>query len=236
MIDLLQFGSPRLTDLIPAELLQELQESGRLMHYADNQVIQHRGDVKPGISLVATGAVRLGNIGTDGSFLTTSVLGPGQCFGEFTLFAGLPRTHDVSASGDCSIYQIPGARFRALFNRRRELAEALLTVSLVRNHELLEFFDDYRRLPLPARIAKLLLSISSSARKPDEIQCRQEDIAFTFGISRVSVGKVLKELQGLGLIELGYRRIRIPDIQGLDDWARGHNKLLSVEVKLNRQA
>lgn len=235
MQDLLQFGSPRLTDLLSPELNAELNGLATRVRYRDGELIHERGDDKPGISIVHSGTVRVGNVGSDGSFLTTSIFGPGQCFGEFTVFAGLPRTHNVTAIGDCSIDQIPGPRFKRLFDARPELAKALLTVWLIRSHGLLEFYDDYRRLPLPVHMAKFLLSLSAAARDPDEIHCRQEDLAFTFGLSRVSVGKALKQLEKEKLIALGYGKIRLPDRARLARWVAARNVILPLEPRAPAQ-
>ncbi len=218
MLDLLQFGSPRLTDLISADLNYALARLGRDVSYSDGQLIHSRGDDNRGISIVREGAVRIGVIGIDGSFITTSIFGVGQCIGEFTLFAGLPRTHDVSALGECTVQQIPAAPFLALFDSEPELAQALLHLSLLRTHSLLEFSDDFRRLPKQVHVAKFLLQVAESAADPAELQCLQEELAYIFGVSRVSMGKFLKSLQSEGLILLGYRKIRIPDLPLLRAW------------------
>ena len=109
------------------------------------------GDTNSGPCIVRTGAVRVGNQGKDGSYLTTSILTPGQCYGEFTLLAGLPRTHEMVAIGVTAIDEIGKDRFLTLYEARPELADALLKISLVRNHSLLEFMDDMRRLPPPGK-------------------------------------------------------------------------------------
>ncbi|MEM9624399.1 MAG: cyclic nucleotide-binding domain-containing protein, partial [Pseudomonadota bacterium] len=157
MRDILEAHSPLLQDLLPSRLLRQLQQIARTISYRDGQIIHSRGDAKPGLSMVRQGLVQVGNFGSDGSYITTSTLGPGQCFGEFTLFAGLPRTHSITARGDCEVDQIPGPAFMRLFNREPELARAMLTISLIRTHGLLEFLDDLRRLPLLVRVAKVLL-------------------------------------------------------------------------------
>lgn len=177
-------------------------------------MIHSRGDAAPGLSIVRAGAVKVGNVGQDGSYLTTSVLGVGQCFGEFTLLAGLPRTHDATAVGATVVDQVPGKSFMRLYEAEVELSRALLTIALRRTHGLLEFVDDMRRLALPVRIAKFLLHNSTAA----EFVVRQEEIAFTFGVSRVSMGKVLKELELEGLIKRGYGRIQILDRSLLANW------------------
>ncbi len=214
MRDLLSTQMPNLKGLISAELDEALTQAATTRRYSDGQLIHSRGDTAPGLSIVREGAVRVGNIGVDGSYLATSILGVGQCFGEFTLLAGLPRTHNAVAAGASVVDQVPGRRFMKLFEEEVELSRALLTIALRRTHGLLEFVDDMRRLPLPVRVAKFILSQTSALT----LEVLQEEIAFSFGVSRVSMGKVLKGLEQKGLIKRGYRRIDILDRDALTHW------------------
>lgn len=222
MRDLLAAQSPVLTSLISTATDRALSQAAKTTNYTHEELIHSRGDAAPGLSIVRKGAVKVGNVGVDGSYLTTSVLGTGQCFGEFTLFADLPRTHEATAVGTTTVDQIPARRFLRLFETEAELSRALLTISLRRTHGLLEFVDDMRRLPLPVRVAKFLLFNTS---RPD-LNVLQEDIAFTFGVSRVSMSKVLKRLEREGLIQRGYRQITILDRSALENWVES-NLILS---------
>lgn len=224
MRDLLAAGLPLLRDLVSPELDQALSRAATTKRYTDGQMIHRRRDAAPGLSIVRAGAVQVGNVGLDGSYLTTSILGEGQCFGEFTLFAGLPRTHDATAVGPTLIDQLPQRKFMRLFDEHAELARALLTISLRRTHELLEFVDDLRRLPLAVRVAKFLARNLESS----ELKVLQEEIAFAFGVSRVSMGKVLKKLEEAELIRRGYGQITVPDRKRLADWV--HSQLLLTPV------
>ena len=198
--------------------MAKIRACGILRRYAEGQLIQQRGDRTAGISFVESGRVVAGNVGADGTVLTSAVLNPGECFGEFTLFAGLPRTHDLWTAEDTEITHINGADFLALFNCEPDIARAMLTLTLRRNHELLEFMDAQRRLPVTVRIARLLLTAVDDNDSGVEVDVRQEDIAMTLGISRVSIGKALKTLQRAGLIAPGYGRILVPDAGQLASW------------------
>ncbi len=215
MHDLLQSQAPMLSDLLPTRLSDALKDIATTVNYRHDQIVHHRGDDKPGLSIVHSGRVKVGNFGSDGSYVSTSTLSAGDCFGEHTLFAGLPRTHSIVALGDCAIDQIPGRAFMRLFNAEPALAHALLTISLVRSHALLEFMDDLRRLPLPVRVAKVLLNAAAHNR---DLHTRQEDLAYTFGVSRVSMGKILKQLEEDGFVQRGYGKVSLVDVDRLAEW------------------
>ena len=199
---------------------RKLVEVASLIHYVDGQLIHCRGDDKPGLSIVKSGAVNVGISGSDGTFVLTTILGPGECFGEFTLFTELPRTHDIFASGESHIYQIPANAFLRVFNSDTRYAMALLKTNLLRNHQMLELFDSFQRLPLLARTAKMLLSMAHSSGQEHGIRCRQSDLAVTLGTTRVSLGKALKTLEKEGVISLGYGKITFPSTTALEDWVR----------------
>jgi CRP-like cAMP-binding protein len=70
-------------------------------------------------------------------------------------------------------------------------------------------------LPLGQRIARRLLDLGELDNK---ITSSQAVIADFLGVSRVSVGKTLKEFQLLGFIEIGYGSITILNADALRDY------------------
>jgi len=204
-----------LADFLRPDLMDRILKTGVKRRFADGQMIQQRGDADSHMSIVTAGKVVAGNMGLDGSFLASALLYPGEHFGDFTLFAGMPRSQNLWAQGPTEITQIGGNKFLALMEEEPAIARALLAISTLRNYELVEFLDVQRRLSLPARISRLLLTSVEPDAKSETIECRQEDLAVMLGVSRVAVGKALKKLAMDGLVELGYGRIRLPNVKRL---------------------
>ncbi len=222
MLDLLAKNTPSFMDRLSPPLRQQISDAGTLVRYQDGQLIHSRGDMKPGISIVASGMVQVGIYGEDGTFVMTSHLNSGQTFGEFTLFAGLPRTHDVTAAGDTQINQIPAQAFFRLYDTEPEISRALLTTALIRTHRLLEMMDAMRRLPMRERTAKVLFTLMQTAGGDDAFECRQSDLAFALGVSRTTLNGALRQLVDIGLIETGYGQIRLPDVDRMSRWVTDH--------------
>jgi CRP/FNR family cyclic AMP-dependent transcriptional regulator len=218
MADLLFSDAPGIVELMPEALARRVRAAARPTRYRDGQLIHARGDLQRGLSIVRSGAVRFGNAGDDGSYVTTTVMGPGQSFGEFTLFGDLPRTHDATAVGVTVIDSLDHVRVNRLLVEAPELWRILLVATTKRLHDALELLDDFRRLPLPALAAKLLLTLPPSKQDPAAVACNQADLAFSLGVSRVSIGKALAHLQKEKLLVLGYRTIRIRDRAALKRW------------------
>lgn len=218
MLNLLKITTPAFLELLPPEVADQLIAASVLMKYSNGQLIHTRGSLKPGLSIVHKGGAHVGVNGIDGTFVMVAALGPGECFGEFTLFTQLPRTHDISSIGESQIYQLSQHKFDALYQREPSISKALLKTTLMRTHVLLEMLDAIRRLPILERTAKVLLSMSYSLGGSNVLRGRQDELAFTLGVTRISLGKALKELSHLGLIEIGYAKITIPDRVQLSDW------------------
>jgi len=218
MIDLLTVGVAPFLELLSEPVADRIRLESRLVRYTDGQLIHSRGAQKPGLSIVASGSACIGIYGIDGSFVITANLGVGETFGEFTLFTDLPRTHDVFATGTAEIYQLSSKSFNAIYDQEPEIAKALLKKTLSRTHQLLEMLDSIRRLPIREQTAKLLLSMTPSASTSATLKCRQSELAFTLGVSRVSLNRALSNLTELGLVGLGYGQIEIPSVPKLQAW------------------
>lgn len=225
MADLQDFGTRPLTALLSAGLRKRLGDAATSVAFADGETIHSRGDEKPGLSIVRSGAVRFAIPGADGSYVTTSVLGPGHFFGEATLFIRLPRTHDAIAVGETVIDQISKPKFDRIFNEEPELARRMLEATIQRLYSVLDFLDDLRRLPLKVRAAKVIAGMARTSKSPDKVESNQSELAFTLGVSRVSIGKALSALQDERLISLGYGRIGVPDRARLESWIAAHSPL-----------
>ena len=217
-VDLARVRASAFMDMLPLSLSEKLKQSAVIRRYSHGQIIHSRGDENPGLSVIKTGAAHAGVYGEDGSFVMTSILGAGQAFGQFTLFSGLPRTHDMTAAGPTEIFEIPARKFMKLYDTEPDLSKALLSTSLLRMHLLLELLDAIRRLPMLERTAKVLTIIMQTSDSKERYKCRQSDLAFTLGVSRVSLGKALKQLEKLHLIELGYGEIRISNVDIMEKW------------------
>ncbi|PQA85957.1 Crp/Fnr family transcriptional regulator [Hyphococcus luteus] len=229
MADLLDFDSRPLLSLLPEGLAARLSAAATPVDYDDGETIHSRGDDKPGLSIIQSGAVRFAIPGADGSYITTSILGPGHCFGEAILFAHLPRAYDAIAVGETRVEQISKPRFDRIFDEEPALARLMLEATTQRLYAVLEFLDDVRRLPLLVRTAKMIAGMARSAKNAEEVECSQSDLAFTLGVSRVSIGKALSGLQDERLIVLGYGRIGVPDRAALDQWIADRTPLQALK-------
>jgi CRP-like cAMP-binding protein len=224
----LEYGIPGILHGLADDLRTALEEAEVLVRYRDGELIQARGDRTPGLRIVRAGAVRVGNVGADGESLVLGVFGPGQTFGEMTLFADLPRTFDVYASGPTTIGHIDKDRMEGLMREHPELARVFLRTLATQLHAALEFVEDLRRLPVTVHVAKLLSTMAKTEKRMASLEVTQGSLCEILGVTRVSVARALDRLEEEGLLRRGYGRIEVPDVASLRAWVAENSKLLPV--------
>ncbi|NRA29273.1 MAG: Crp/Fnr family transcriptional regulator [Parvularculaceae bacterium] len=221
MTDLVAFRAPPLLAEMEPNLQHALLSVGQSISYTDGQLIHGRGDDAPGFSIVREGAVRFSKTLRNGRELTIGVLGEGSGFGEATLFGGQARAYDAFAQGPTVVHQISKPAFDRLLAEHSALAQILLRSLTRRLYGTLNFLDDLRALPIHLCIARVLANLSSGAKGDRFVECTQQDLAMTLGVTRMSVGTALSKLQAAELIKLHYRRIEIRDPAALERWIEG---------------
>lgn len=223
-VDPLFLDAHGLASMLTLEMFECLCAAGTRISYADRALVQARGDARPGLSIIRDGAVQIGNPGLDGSFVITSILGPGHCFGEMTLFADLPRTHDAVARGATLIDHVSPAAYERFAEANPALTQAIMTMMARRLYVLLEFADDLRRLPLRVQLAKLLLATAGE----DGVTATHEELAARFGVSRVAIGTALRGLEKEGLAKRRYGKVETPDRAALRRWIEERTMLAPI--------
>ncbi|MDG1827449.1 MAG: Crp/Fnr family transcriptional regulator [Henriciella sp.] len=208
-----EFVRPNITLLaqLSSQSIDALKKTGANIKYNAGQTIHLRGDMKPGLSIVLEGRVRVGTQTPDGTPLTLTEFGYGHSFGEITSFIDLPRTHDVTAIEDSRILQLTAADNQYLIETLPDYAPAMLKMLSARLFLTLETVEDFRQKTPLQRLAGLLVT----SQHGGSVSALQTDLAYTIGVSRVTIGKLLKILERKSLIQRGYGQIEILDPSGL---------------------
>jgi CRP/FNR family cyclic AMP-dependent transcriptional regulator len=200
---------------LPVSLQDSLLTAARVRHLAAGQRLFQRGDPPCGLYAVLEGAVRIGAVNEQGKEALLSLVEPPHWFGEICLFDGQPRTHDAFGVGQCMLLHIPQTALLALLDEQpahwRQLA-------LLMSQKLRLTFINLEQLslmPAQARLAHRLLMIAEGYGQIDEprrvLQLPQEQLASMLSLSRQTTNQILKDLQGQGILNLGYGEIEILD-------------------------
>jgi CRP/FNR family cyclic AMP-dependent transcriptional regulator len=208
------------------------EAAGALMAAATRLTVR-RGDVvfrmgDPGDKLYAIldGKVKIHRASPDGRENLLAVLGPGEHFGELSLFDPGPRTATASAVTDCTLASLAHADLRPWLVERPEVALQLLQALAQRLRRTNEAMADLVFTDVPGRVAKALLDLADKFGEPDDGATRvthdltQEELAQLVGASRETVNKALSDFAGRGWIRLDGRSVLLLDEDRLARRAR----------------
>ncbi|CAI8896097.1 Crp/Fnr family transcriptional regulator [Pseudomonas chlororaphis] len=210
---------------LPAQLQNSLLANARLRSLAPGQRLFQRGDPPCGLYAVLEGTVRVGAVSEQGKEALLSLVEAPHWFGEICLFDGQPRTHDAYAVGPCSLLNVSQAALLELLDEHPQYWRQL---ALLMSHKLRLAFINLEQLslmPAPARVANRLLMIARGYGETDTprrvLHLPQEQLALLLSLSRQTTNQILKDLQGQGILKLGYGEIEILDEDRLRALAGG---------------
>ncbi|MEO1151786.1 MAG: Crp/Fnr family transcriptional regulator [Pseudomonadota bacterium] len=216
-MDRLDFRVGTLLDYLPEQTYRAVCEKAHRKTFSDGNMLHLRGDRSPRLCIVANGTVRLGRFHPDGSFNLVTELGVGGHFGDIGL-QHAAYTHDGIAVGDCEIYVIEADVLDELLRSQPGFALGIWRCNTARLNAVLELYDDALTLGVTARLAKVIHIHVGCGALADGVACRQRDFAELLGVTEVSIGNALKDLEKAGLVETGYRCVRVPDTAKLEAW------------------
>jgi CRP-like cAMP-binding protein len=189
-------------------------------------VIFNEGDDGDALFVIEDGKVKISRSAADGRENLLAVLGPGEMFGELSLFDPSPRTASAIAVTDGSLLQFPHDALRPWLAERPEVAPALLQALAQRLRRTNEALADLVFSDVPGRVAKTLLQLADRFGQPDGAGIRvthdltQEELAQLVGASRETVNKALADFASRGWLRLEGRAVLLLDSNRLARRAR----------------
>jgi len=218
-MDLFDFAVPTLRDFLAQDVFEAVCKRAHRVSFIDGKTLHSRGDARAKLGIVAEGGIRFGRFQPDGAFTMVGALGPGGHFGDVSIQRS-EYTHDVFAIGTCKVDLIDAVTLSDLLAEHPSVGEGLWQASAARVNALAELYEDARTLTVSGRLAKVLYLHTGRGALPNGVACLQRDLAALLGVSQVSIGTSLKELERNGMIEVGYRCIKIPDKPRLKTWIK----------------
>jgi CRP/FNR family cyclic AMP-dependent transcriptional regulator len=183
--------------------------------YPNKTTIIHEGDKCETLFYIVSGSVSVVLEDEDGKEAVITYLNPGDFFGEMGLFEHMEaRSACVRTKSECEIAEIAYASFNSYSKAHPEI---LYTIGKQMAHRLrstTKRVADLSFLDVTGRIASILLELSKqpdAMTHPDGMQIKitRQEIGRIVNCSREMAGRVLKELEDQGLIEVHGKTIVI---------------------------
>jgi CRP-like cAMP-binding protein len=188
MLTPLDYSIVKFTTFADTSAVAQVRDLAESVHFEKGAVIESRGKPTDHIYLIDEGMVQLGVKGVDGSQFNLARLGPGHTFGESEIFLNLNVIHDATAESDVVVQKLSRANVDHLMTSSLNFFKALMAVSCMRVQTMLTYIGDTLGMPLLARVAQQILSVSEGVDNADLVHLRQVDLAHSLGVSRVSIG------------------------------------------------
>jgi CRP/FNR family transcriptional regulator len=158
--------------------------------------------------VVLDGKIKLTRAAADGRENLLSVLGPGEMFGELSLFDPRPRTASAIAVTDSRLGALAHDDLRSWLTGRPDVALHLLQALAQRLRRANDVMADLVFTDVPGRVAKALLDLADrfGEVREDGLQVNhdltQEELAQLVGASRETVNKALADFAARGWLQL----------------------------------
>ena len=185
------------------------------------QVIFVEGEPGDRLYVIVEGKVTLGHSASDGRETLLAVLGPGEMFGELSLFDPGPRTSTATAVTDAKLLSLSHEKLIPWLRENPDVSLQLLARLAQRLRRTNEAVGDLVFSDVPGRVAKALIDLGARfGKQTDEglfvhHDLTQEELAQLVGASRETVNKALADFAGRGWLRLDGRAVLITDLDRL---------------------
>jgi CRP/FNR family cyclic AMP-dependent transcriptional regulator len=184
------------------------------------------GDAGDTLYVILDGKIKLTRTAPDGRENVLSVHGPGEMFGELSLFDPSPRTSGASAVTDAQLAALAHDDLRQWLTGRPDISMHLLRALAQRLRRINDVKADLVFTDVPGRVAKALLDLAARFGVPQEegLQVNhdltQEELAQLVGASRETVNKALADFVARGWLQLSAKSVLLVDPERLRKRAR----------------
>ncbi|ADG75978.1 transcriptional regulator, Crp/Fnr family [Cellulomonas flavigena DSM 20109] len=208
------------------ESSRALIDSMKVLDAARGDVLFHEGEPGDRLFLVRDGKIKLGRRSNDGRENLLAVLGPGEMFGELSLFDPGPRTATATVVADAVVLELGHRDLVTWLADKPKVAEHLLQALARRLRRTNEALADLVFSDVPGRVAKALLDLSTRfGQQVDEgirvaHDLTQEELAQLVGASRETVNKALADFAARGWVRREGRAVVLLDVDRLERRAR----------------
>lgn len=208
------------------ESAAELQDKLSSVRVHRGETLFREGTEGDKVYVVLTGKMKLVKASADGRENLLAVIGPGEMFGELSLFDPIPRTSSAVAVSDSELAALAHKELRPWISAHPDVALQLLRALAQRLRRTNELMADLVFTDVPGRVARQLLVLSRKFGRTSaegihvEHDLTQEELAQLVGASRETVNKALADFANRGWLRIEPRAVVLLDDDRLGRRAR----------------
>jgi CRP-like cAMP-binding protein len=197
---------------VTRSVIDDLADRGAVHRYRKGTYLCHQGDASHHVYFLVEGRIEISSFSPTGSRILHATVDVPQFLGELGVLGDLPRSADLLALEDSTIWEVVGDDFVTFVVGQPPAARQLLAALARQVQEHEAFADDLLYLDLKGRVAKRLLQMGTPTL--DEIPAAgttvpaltHADLASLCGGSRENVTRIVADFQRRGLVRRDGRR------------------------------
>ncbi|MES0824315.1 Crp/Fnr family transcriptional regulator [Ruegeria sp. SCP11] len=200
----------------PEVFRRELLECAVAKTFDAWETLYHHGDPANGIFAVLSGGVQITAPSDDGQEFVLHREGAGFWIGDLALFADAPRLVSVVTTQVTQALFFPNTRIAKLVKANPLYVRDFYALTQENMQTALRIMANLAVTGSEKRLVLRLLHLDEGTSKRDGwIVVSQEELSEMIAVSQPTLHRSLHRLANLGLIELGYGRVRLMDRQAL---------------------
>lgn len=194
--------------------LTRLARSAAVIDAPRGTVLFRRDDPSQGIYFVGSGQVKLSIRTPTGSELVVGLIGPGESFGESTMFLGLPHTVGGEVLANSRLVHIPARSITAEVKRNPEFARRMILSLSARLHHMISGLEGYTLRSGTQRVVGYLLTRLGNGTGDNQVltlPAQKRIIASQLNLTQEHFSRILHELIAKRMIEVRGKVVTIAD-------------------------
>jgi serine/threonine protein kinase len=197
---------------IAAEDLFELSRHVTRRHYRQGETIFHMNDFGSTLHIIETGNVKINITSEDGGHVILTYLGPGDFFGELALLDEKPRSATATSVEATRTWALERGDLLEFLKWYPEVAIRILAVVTQRLRDLNARLEEIISSDPSARLASTFLKLMQThgCETPRgweiSLPLTQPELAGMAGVSKTTIGRLLRQFQESGMIKTENRR------------------------------
>jgi CRP-like cAMP-binding protein len=200
---------------LPKELQQHILAKSRIRDFEKGEVIALEGTSPAGMSAVLSGEVKLVRQPRQGDESLLFICEPGFWFGEYAVLTGEKTLVSAIAKTKARLLVLPKREFDRIVEEEPRYYRHFAALGLKHAAVYLKAFTHASSLEPEARLRGQLALLSLLKRTEDKIDTpvelpySQSELASIVGVSRQTINQLMHALAAQGLIQTGFRRVRV---------------------------
>lgn len=207
----------------PREIAENLVSEGQLINLSVGEWAQAEGDDRSGLFVVIDGLLHSYYAPLGDRVIMVGFAEPGSVIGHATRYSGGPRHVTAVCAQPSIILEVSESGLDRVAAQSPEIWQAIASFAYNSMRNALRLAAEVISLQPRERIAARLLTIPKSEHVDGVpvIKVSQELLGEMIGVTRKTINQHLSAFERDGLIRVGYGRIELLDLAGLEVIASG---------------